>query len=207
MPRLFTESATFPSRESPSWRRLFSAKVLVTALAFGLAAAALVLAGVVVPVSGTTMVMDPREIFTTLGSALCGPAGAIIIAVLVSFVDPNVSLRPISFLYHLTGGLWVCFAYRSLIRRNWPSWGLIGGWIFIVLADYYLVMGATGLIAGYLLPKITVHSITHEIFEGRQTGEAVLFWLYSVIPEAAIVTFITTMILGLLPKKYRQPLW
>jgi len=54
---------------------VLTARQVGVAAAFGGAALALVLAGVTIPIPGTPVVTDPREIFTTIGASLTGPMG------------------------------------------------------------------------------------------------------------------------------------
>jgi hypothetical protein len=49
------------------------ARTLGVATVFGLAALAIVAADFHLPIPGSEVVTDPREIFTTLGAALTGP--------------------------------------------------------------------------------------------------------------------------------------
>ncbi len=59
-------------------RPLLSARQVGIAAAFGGVALALVLAGITIPIPGTPVVTDPREIFTTTGASLTGPIGGIV---------------------------------------------------------------------------------------------------------------------------------
>ena len=61
---------------------VLTARQVGVAAAFGGAALALVLAGVTIPIPGTPIVTDPREIFTTIGASLTGPMGGIVIGLL-----------------------------------------------------------------------------------------------------------------------------
>ena len=50
-------------------------RTLSIATAFGLAALAIVEAEFTIPIVGTGVVTDPREIFTVIGASLTGPLG------------------------------------------------------------------------------------------------------------------------------------
>lgn len=77
---------------------------IIVAAVFGLVALAIVLAGFIIPMPGTEVVTDPREIFVTLGSALTGPIGAVIIGILAGIAEPGgISLA--SLLGHIIGAL------------------------------------------------------------------------------------------------------
>lgn len=64
------------SNVESSKKPLLSARQVGVAAAFGGAALALVLAGVTIPIPGTPVVTDPREIFTTIGASLTGRSAA-----------------------------------------------------------------------------------------------------------------------------------
>lgn len=57
------------SRVESESRPLLSARQVGVAAAFGGAALAVVLAGLTIPIPGTPVVTDPREIFTTIGAS------------------------------------------------------------------------------------------------------------------------------------------
>ena len=71
----------------------FSLRPLAIALFFGAAALAIVLGGLTIPIAGTEVVTDPRELFTVLGAALTGPVGGLIIGLLAGIAEPDVGGR------------------------------------------------------------------------------------------------------------------
>jgi hypothetical protein len=129
-------SNTDPSIESER-RPLLSARQVGVAAAFGGAALALVLAGVTIPIPGTPVVTDPREIFTTTGASLTGPIGGIVIGILAGIAEPGIPLA--SLLAHIVGGIYNGFLYKNL------SWRFRSNKIV-----YLGLMGSTG--ARVLLP-------------------------------------------------------
>ena len=76
------------------------------AAVFGAAALAIVVAGLTIPIPGTGVVTDPREIFTTTGAALTGPFGGVIIGILAGIREPG-GIVLASLLAHISGGLWM----------------------------------------------------------------------------------------------------
>jgi LytS/YehU family sensor histidine kinase len=79
----------------PQSTSLISRTALIVAAVFGVAALLVVIAGLHVPIPGTEVVTDPRELFTTLGSGLTGPVGALLIGILAGIMEPG-GLAPAS---------------------------------------------------------------------------------------------------------------
>ena len=59
-----------------------SKKIIATALIFGAATLTITEMGFMIPVIGSTAHTDPRELFLTLGAALSGPIGGIVIGLM-----------------------------------------------------------------------------------------------------------------------------
>ena len=69
-------------------KELFGAKKrpwLLLVLGFSAAAFLVRWAGFTIPVLGTNINFDPREVFVTLGAAITGPLGAVVIAFFAGF--------------------------------------------------------------------------------------------------------------------------
>src|ERR687890_93504 len=88
---------------------------LIVAIVFGLVVLTIVLAGFTVPIPGTGVVTDPREIFVTIGSALTGPLGALVIGFFAGIVEPG-GIPLASLLGHIAGGLWMAFAKGVMVE-------------------------------------------------------------------------------------------
>ena len=91
----------------------FNLKAVIVSVVFGLAAMATVVAHLTLPIPGTGVVTDPREVFTTTGAALTGPVGGVVIGLLAGFREPG-GLVWASLLAHISGGLWMGF---TIVRR------------------------------------------------------------------------------------------
>jgi hypothetical protein len=167
---------------------------VILAVVFGLVVLTIVLAGLTVPIPGTGVVTDPREIFVTIGSGLTGPLGALIIGFFAGIAEPG-GIPLASLLGHIAGALWMAFAYKKLVFERLKMPTRLIGWIFLVVIYYYVfvVPGfAIGLVAFY--------------------GESDLLGVYAalakgVIVEVLITTTVTTLALLALPQKYQRPLW
>jgi len=183
------------SRVEGEGRPLLSARQVGVAAAFGGAALAVVLAGLTIPIPGTPVVTDPREIFTTIGASLTGPIGGIVIGILAGIAEPGIPLA--SLLAHIVGGIYNGFVYKNLSWRSNENKGRS------------LVLWALQVIGYYLLVVVPLFAAGLAIFYPDQgTFVPLLIALETgVIPEMIFTTTVTTIIMAALPERYRRPLW
>ncbi len=182
-------------QDVPTFKSWISKTALLTALAFGIAALVIVLAGLTIPIPGSTVVTDPRELFTTVGAGLSGPIGGILIGILAGIAEPG-GIALASLLAHITGGIWMGFAYKKLVFERLQMPTRLLGWAGLVLVYYYVFV-----LPGFAIGLIVFHGETASFME-----------LYTslgrgVVPEALLTTLITTLVMLALPEKYRKPLW
>ena len=158
---------------------------------------ALVLAGVTIPIPGTPVVTDPREIFTTTGAALTGPIGGIVIGILAGIAEPGIPLA--SLLAHIIGGI-----YNGLLYKNLA-------WRFRENKIAYLALWAAEVLGYYFLIVVPLFVVGLVIFypDPEYGGFFALLGALEVgaLPEAIITTVVTTIIMAALPERYRRPLW
>lgn len=176
----------------------FSSSTLLAALAFGGAALAIVAAGLTVPLPGSTLVTDPRELFATIGAALTGPVGGVVVGVLAGALDPGGA--PQSVFAHVVAGLWLGFAYRRVLYDHLQMPAGLVVWALLVLAYYYVF-----LVPGFVLGGIAFNSGQFEGAAAPLAGYVALG--RAALPEALITTIVTTAALAALPRRYRRPLW
>jgi len=185
------------SRVEGENRPLLSARQVGVAAAFGGAALAVVLAGLTIPIPGTPVVTDPREIFTTIGASLTGPIGGIVIGILAGIAEPGIPLA--SLLAHIVGGIYNGFMYKNLSWRSNENKGRsLVLWALQVIGYYVLIvvpLFVVGVMMFYPDPA------NGTFFAFLTTLEA------SVIPELIFTTTVTTIIMAALPERYRRPLW
>ena len=189
--------------------RPFSAKVIAVSLVFGGVALVIVLAELFVPIPGTGVVTDPREIFTTLGAALTGPIGGLIVGVLAGIGEasigiPEARIPLASLIAHVAGGLWMAWAYKKLVFNRLQMPMLVLGWAALVLV-FYFVFAAPGFVIGQLLLYPEQYAAFYG--EGASLIEAYLTLSQGVVPEALITALITSLVIVALPRRYRRPLW
>ena len=180
-----------------------SARVLLVVAVFGAAALAIVVAGLTIPIPDTSVVTDPRELFTTTGAALTGPFGGIVIGLLAGIREPD-GIAAASLLAHISGGLWMGIAYKKLVYERTRMPVTIPAWASIILVYYYGVV-VPGFVVGLKL--------FHEGAYNDSFGEsASLISAYfdlgdGALPEALLTTLVTTLAYMALPRRHRRPLW
>ena len=178
-------------------RPLLSARQIGIAAAFGGAALAVVLAGLTIPIPGTPVVTDPREIFTTIGASLTGPIGGIVIGILAGIAEPGIPLA--SLLAHIVGGIYNGLVYKNLSwRSNANKVQSLVFWVLQVIG-YYVLIVVPLFVAGIMLFYPDPANGTFFSFLGVLEA--------SVIPEMIFTTTVTTIIMAALPERYRRPLW
>ncbi len=176
---------------------MLSARQVGVAAAFGGAALALVLAGVTIPIPGTPVVTDPREIFTTIGASLTGPLGGVVIGLLAGIAEPGIPLA--SLLAHVVGGV-----FNGLVYKNF-SWRFqnnkvasLAAWFVQVMAYYAIIvvpLFVVGLMLFYPDPE---YGTFFAMLGALEAG---------ALPEMLITSVVTTIIMAALPERYRRPLW
>jgi hypothetical protein len=176
---------------------LLSARQIGVAAAFGGIALALVLAGVTIPIPGTPVVTDPREIFTTIGASLTGPIGGIVIGILAGIAEPGIPLA--SLLAHIIGGIYSGFVYKNFAWKSNGNRGMyLVKWALQVLIYYYLIvvpLFVVGLVMFYPDPQ---YGGFFSLLAALESG---------ALPESILTTVVTTIIMAALPERYRRPLW
>jgi len=176
---------------------LLNARQVGMAAAFGGAALALVLAGVTIPIPGTPVVTDPREIFTTIGASLTGPVGGVVVGLLAGIAEPGIPLA--SLLAHVAGGVFNGLVYKHASWRFKDNKVVsLALWAVQVLL-YYVAVVIPGFVIGLMVFYPDPEYGGFFGFLGALEAGA--------LPEALITTVVTTIIMAALPEKYRRPLW
>jgi hypothetical protein len=185
----------------PQWLALFNIKAVIVSVVFGLAALALVAAQLTLPIPGTGVVTDPREVFTTTGAALTGPVGGILIGVLAGIREPG-GLVWASMLAHISGGLWMGLSYKHLVHNRLKMPAMLGGWAALVLGYYYVFV-----IPGFVIGQAFFYPGNESLGDGRALVQAYVALARGASPEAFLTLLVTTLVFYALPRRHRRPLW
>ncbi|MFN2284618.1 MAG: hypothetical protein ACK2UQ_09365 [Anaerolineae bacterium] len=190
--------------ENKTYTSPISKTALVTALGFGLAALIVRAASLRIPVVGTHLVSDPRELFVTLGAALSGPVGGMLCGFMANnwFGEDSIALIS-DCSAHILGGLWMGLTYKNLMYARLKMPSLLLGWGGLVFIYYYLVVIPVFVGVTYTF----FPALVEQLFGALSFGQAYTTFAQAATPEFVITLLITGIILAILPPKYRRPLW
>lgn len=191
------------SRGIARWKAsLANARAIAVAAVFGLFALLVVVAGLTLPIAGTSVVTDPREVFTTLGAALTGILGGALIGVLAAVGEPQ-GMALASLVAHVPAGIWMGWAYKRLVYERLPMPWLLAGWFALVVATYALIL-VPGFVLGvrWFCPATYAESYG----AGASIPAAIEQLGRGALPEALITAFLTTLVLLAVPRRHRRPL-
>lgn len=183
--------------------KIVNLKNVIVAFVFGLLAFFTISSQLFFIVPGTNLVTDPREIFVTIGSALSGPAGGIIIGILSTIINPTQELVLYVMLQHVFGAVLIGYLYKKLIFEKTPFPFFILSWTLLIFCYYFL----------FYIPIFSLYYFFYPTFiqallEGQYTYGTALLKLYEGwFNEYLITTIITSLIFIGLPERYRYPLW
>lgn len=162
----------------------------------GLVALTFVLLEITVPIPGSNVITDPREVAVILGAAISGPVGAILVGVLAGAAVPGGNALA-SIVSHTLAGVFISLVYLYLtrvLRRSTFRFSVL--WAISVATYFYVILMPT---------FILIHNLYH--------SEPYDFWLvYATIARGALwealgTMVITTVVMVVLPRRYRRPAW
>ena len=177
-------------------KSLLSARQVGIAAAFGGAALAVVAAGLLIPIPGTLVVTDPRELFTTIGAALTGPIGGAVVGFLAGIADPLPIVAVIS---HVLGGIFNGLVYKHASWRFKDNKVVsLALWAAQVLVYYFVIIVPLIVALLFVFNPDPEYGGFFSLLAAIEVG---------AVPEALITTVVTTIVMAALPEKYRRPLW
>ncbi len=160
-------------------------------------------AGLIIPIIGSEINIDPREIFVTLGAAFTGPVGGLAIGFFAGLSSATIVFGPSDIIAHFVGGLLIGFLYKP-VHRRWRMPILLLGWVCLIAAYYYVFLIPTNIVTVLLTEPERLSTVF-----GANLSFSQLYILLAsgAFFEAVGTLIITTIILIALPDKYRRPLW
>jgi PAS domain S-box-containing protein len=182
---------------------LFNKKIFFISIIFGLIALIVIVTDIFFTIPGTNLLTDPREIFVTIGAAITGPIGGILIGILASIYDPTKDLVFYITFQHIIGAFLTALFYKKLIYEKLAMPAFLLGWGLLMFCYYFI----------FYLPGFTfVYFFFPDFYKLIVQGEFSFFeslirifngW----IPEFLFTTILTSLIFIGLPEKFRKPLW
>ena len=177
---------------------------IVISLVFAFLGWLILIAGFSIPIPGLEANVGVSEIFNLIAAILGGPITVVIGNILFGIVVSDAHLWPTSFyltladvIAHIISLVLVIFCYRFFYERAKRyeqakrNVIVIASWVLISISYYFVLIPLQVTFINLVIPGMLTFS---ELFRGT-------------IPEILATTFITTLILLALPKRYRRPLW
>jgi len=177
--------------------------LFLIATAFGSLALLLILASLHLQVPGTNVVTDPGDIFVLIGAALTGPLGGAVIGILSGLGDPHAALRLYVVLNHVLGAVWVGWAYKRLVHDRFPMPLMLLAWVGVVFGYYFVCAVPVIAVAKYLFPEFFLQVLP----EPRSFFDTLMVFYRGWWGEFILTTILTSMVLLVLPRGARSPMW
>jgi hypothetical protein len=169
---------------------------MITACLTGLLAFYIVYSELTIPIPGLPVITDPREIAVLLGAAASGPIGAALIGILAGAAVPDGNAAA-SMTAHALGAVLVSVIYRQLsLRLRKSIFRFALGWALIAAGYFYLV-----LMPAFILTHNLYHPLKFDF------GPTYVRIASGALQEAAATVILSTLIIVVLPRRYRRPLW
>lgn len=154
-------------------------------------------------IPGTNALSDAREIFNSLGAAISGPIGGIIIGTISCLISPTDELRYYIIFQHWMSAVWIGWAYKKLVYEKTGMPHLAWAWILLIFVYYIPSYIPVYIITYFFFPNVYISFVGGSF----PPIEALLKLYYGWIPEIIFTTVYTTLIIIALPEAYRKPLW
>lgn len=154
-------------------------------------------------IPGTNALSDAREIFNSLGAAISGPIGGIIIGAISCLISPTDELRYYIIFQHWMSAVWIGWAYKKLVYEKIGMPNLAWAWILLIFVYYIPSYIPVYFITYFFFPNVYISFVGGSF----PPIESLLKLYYGWIPEIIFTTVYTTLIIFALPEAYRKPLW
>jgi LytS/YehU family sensor histidine kinase len=181
-------------------RRWFNWKVLLVSLFCGGVTMAIVWSGMTFPLFGEVIPTDPREIVVTLGGAMTGPVGAVIIGYMAGVLSKIP--EQLSSMSHIIAAVAVGLIYKKQVYERFKMPKRLAAWALLVLVYYYVF-----LIPAFILLSLTQPAFFADTFGSMSLVEIYLTFLRGTVLEVSFTTVFTTLVMYALPERAHRPLW
>lgn len=181
----------FPGVPAPFSPRI-SARQLFVALVSGIMAAMVLFTGLSIPL-GHGLMADPSEVFVTLGSALSGPFGGLVIGLLQGIVYAPERNVPSHMLAGFIWGAWYFVLYRWSQGEGRGRWTRAALWAAGIPVYYYILLLPLHL----LIASATLGMAFVPLYIETGTG---------LLPEVAFTLLVTSLVIAILPERWAAPL-
>ena len=97
---------------------------------------------------------------------------------------------------------WMAFSYKKLVFEKFSSWVFFPAWIGLIVVYYLGVVLPVMVFGTSLFPDLFA-----SLFPDSTPGQALLNFYASAWTEIILTSLITVVLMALLPKRLRKPLW
>jgi LytS/YehU family sensor histidine kinase len=159
-----------------------------------------------IPIIGTEIVSDPREIFISLGAAFTGPLGGLAIGGVSSLpliIQQEIMIAPADLIAHICIGLIAGYLYKKVVFARLRMPVLLVGWAALMVF-YYACLALLAVVFIFVLYANSIPAIFGTELSFLQAFTAVA---QGLVPEMVFTLLATTLALAALPERYRRPLW
>ena len=177
----------------------YFARIILVATLFGLAIRLTLWFGFAVSVPGIVIQIDAREVLIILGASLTGPWGGALIGLLSGL---ETQIRWLPTIVHMVLGGWAGWFYYRFVYRRSTLWGMLVSWVSLIATYYFLIYASVLGVLMVFFPTLLPGSPLPESAETR-----VVTALQALALESVFTLVVTTIILLMMPKRYRVPIW
>jgi len=167
-----------------------SARQFAAALVFGILAALTLFSGLFVPL-GHGLMAEPSEVFVTLGAALSGPFGGLVVGLLQGVVYAPERNIPSHMLAGFLWGAW--YAVLFSWSQGKGRWARAALWAASIPVYYYVLLLPLHL----LIASATLGVPFIPLFAETAQG---------IFPEVVFTLLVTSLVIAVLPERWAAPL-
>ncbi len=178
-------------------------KILLISALFGFAGFAVIYFELFFVIPGSLLLTDLREVFVIIGSAITGPVGSIIVAILACLYEPTPEIQFYVMAQHVFAAITTSLLYKKYFGKNLSSVEFVFRWVLLVGYYYYIAYIPILTIVYLFFPEFNLPFLK----SGMGYINSFLY-LYAGWSKEIIITLIITLLsMYALPMRYKKPLW